>query len=345
MRSRLRTYAASGNDVSSLSDMKKAIDSNGGVVGCQVSVVEIDATQQHIKNHKWKGVNSVNHLAFENGGIRVWRMYKIGAGKLITADQVKTYCSQKQFQGGLKILEEFTVPSVAFGSITHKEHNPIGTLEGVPESVMRTSNNNDEQSEDEEEVADIFSCPEVGCSRVFKTYRGLESHILLGKHVLNLQKESTYDQIRRKWADCCNETKFGVTAAAGTSPDTSGQEVVACHLTMGWALKKERVATRFTENTREFLRNCFEEGEVTNKKANPHDVATKMKHLKDDNRHAVFKPEEWLLPGQIMSYFSRLTAQQGNQRRSVIECDEDLVAVMTALDDDNIRDCVINEIL
>lgn len=42
LRKKMRLYVADGNDIKFPADMKMAIDTSGGVAGCQVAVVNVD---------------------------------------------------------------------------------------------------------------------------------------------------------------------------------------------------------------------------------------------------------------------------------------------------------------
>ena len=94
--------------------------------------------------------------------------------------------------------------------------------------------------------ADIYSCQESGCVLTFKSQQEADAHMDTGKHNKELESESLYDTIRKKWASRVT----GVTVArrrqqiavrvfeqraqspAGTGEDTK---------TQGWALKSRKV--------------------------------------------------------------------------------------------------------
>ena len=82
-KSHIRRYLNEGNDINTASDMKKALDSYGGVKGCRASVVSVDTTKQQISTHKWTGITSFNNFEFTKTGVRVWKAYNIGKGQLI----------------------------------------------------------------------------------------------------------------------------------------------------------------------------------------------------------------------------------------------------------------------
>lgn len=76
----------------------------------------------------------------------------------------------------------------------------------------------------------------------------------------------------------------------------------------GWAVKKARRATRFSDKVKLYLRDIFLKGEETGKKANPADISSKMKNARsEETGKKVCSKEEWLTTQQVASYFSRLT--------------------------------------
>ena len=48
---------------------------------------------------------------------------------------------------------------------------------------------------------EIFSCSETGCVLTFKTEAEADAHMDSGQHVRQLESESGYDIIRKKWAE------------------------------------------------------------------------------------------------------------------------------------------------
>ena len=87
--------------------------------------------------------------------------------------------------------------------------------------------------------SEIYSCQETGCVLTFKTQAEAENRMYTGKHRLEVDFESMYDHVRRKWAG----TLTGVTFAPNV-PSTSSQGVdsssparaSACR-PLGWARK------------------------------------------------------------------------------------------------------------
>ena len=89
--------------------MKTAIDSYGGVKACQAAVVKIQESNQTMKKHKMTGIQALNNFTFESAGLRVWRAYNVGPGKLFTPTQVKRF-GLPQGPTGLQVMQPFSIP-------------------------------------------------------------------------------------------------------------------------------------------------------------------------------------------------------------------------------------------
>ena len=106
----------------------------------------------------------------------------------------------------------------------------------------------------------------------------LQRHLDIGQHLLKPQRESAYDEVNRKWADLCNQVSRGYIGTGASSSSYSMQlstdEPVA---EPGWAFKKGKRATRFSDKVRSYLKGIFLQGEESGNKANAANVASKMK--------------------------------------------------------------------
>ena len=71
VKSHMRRYISEGHDIRSTADMKAAIDSYGGVKGCQAAVVKVQEHNQTMKKHKMSGIQALNNFIFESEGLRV----------------------------------------------------------------------------------------------------------------------------------------------------------------------------------------------------------------------------------------------------------------------------------
>ncbi|XP_048586205.1 uncharacterized protein LOC116616791 [Nematostella vectensis] len=296
MKAHMRRYVNEGNDIQSASDIKAALETFGGVKGCYVAVVAVDETQQTTTKHGLKGIQSFHNFRFESSEMTS-QMSKMGS---------------PQGRTQLQILEDFGDPEHDFGIFRKKTPAHVASETTHEEEEIEDNDEDEDKDEDEDEEAEggdrtaFFSCPEKGCTKQFLTHRSLLSHLDSGKHHLRLERESSYDNIKRKWAKACQDV---VSAARELTIErsldlqlASGQPTVK----RGWALKRSKKAVRFTEKVKRYLTGVCLEGEQTGKKADPSEVATRLKSLRSDGRKK-FASEEWLTTQQITSYFSRLT--------------------------------------
>lgn len=248
MRLKMRLYVAEKHNIIKASDMKAALDSKGGVAGCQVAVVEVNTSKQVTFTHKFKNVSQMHDVAYsDNGDVTVWRAYGIGKGELI---ERRKYSSATELQPAteLHVLEEFVSPSKVEGEIKKEDKGPKTSSEGI--------NERDKSKEVEKssmEGSGLFSCPEEGCSKVYLSATALDSHIFIGKHDYVKVTESSYDTVKKKWAQICfNLSNTTATNITLHEHELQGQMNDSEIVPMGWALKKEKKQNRFTTNVKEY---------------------------------------------------------------------------------------------
>ena len=143
-----------------------------------------------------------------------------------------------------------------------------------------------------------------------------------GKHCLEVDCESMYDCIRRKWAGMVTGVTFAPDVpSTSLQAENSNAASASAPRPLGWALKVTKRPTRMTDNVKTFLIKKFEDGVRSEKKADPVQVhvAREMKALKIENGQPTFHPEEWRTAQQISSLFSRQTAAH---RHGSIHADE-----------------------
>ena len=159
--------------------------------------------------------------------------------------------------------------------------------------------------------------------KVYKEFRGLEKHLDVGRHLIKLERESDYDSIMAKWADTCKTVTgdYVQGEVAGAPVVTESPSLLADNpsLEEGWAMKKSKKSIRFSERVRSYLQETFFQGEETGVKANPADIACKMRSQRSSNGDKLFSKEEWLSTHQVARYFSMLSAlnKSGVLKRNV----------------------------
>ena len=222
--------------------------------------------------HTMAGVQALHNFSYENGGLRVWRVYDIGPGKFYSAVRLARFGTP---QGPMELvtLEPFSRPHIEAG--TYQQHvepasasSELGPLKELPLPI---------QSEQESET---FSCQEEGCIKTFKSFAALQKNLDVGKHIVKLAKESAYDEIKRKWTEACHSVGGGYVRGQ-TSASSSENQSPASQVEHGWALRRTRKSVVFSEKAKSHPLDLFWMGEETGKKATASDVAFRMKSLRD----------------------------------------------------------------
>ena len=328
MKSHMRRYLNEGNDINSASDMKRALDSYGGVKGCRVAVVSVDTSRQDITQHKWTGIQSLNNFEFQRLGVRVWRAFDIGKGKLIRTQELRKMANP-QGKTGLIVYEDFSNPQADKGDLKKAK------------AELSTAASDEDKNENIADVDSLypqrgFPCPEVGCVKVFVSSTMLEKHLDAGKHFYRIHKESTYDVIKRNWALRCTTvgTVKGSTTKSTDEVCKIPGQVCCLPPEKGWAMKRAKAGVRFSQEVKEFLNRIFLKGEETGQKANPSEVSSQLRQIRNPNGEKRFKRSEWLTAQQITSCFSRLSVLHKSGRIVENEDDdaEDVAMLKEALD-------------
>ncbi|CAC5360861.1 unnamed protein product [Mytilus coruscus] len=141
-------------------------------------------------------------------------------------------------------------------------------------------------------------CPEMTCSRKFKSYSELEDHCFVGDHALF----PTHDLIKLQWKGVC----LDISSCSVKTREGSLQNGDST-LQSGWGLKRDRKSVRFSLKTKNYLKEIFDSGEKNGQKANAGNVAKNMRISRDNTGKKIFSPHEYFQPSQIVSYFHRLT--------------------------------------
>ena len=142
MKGHIRRFVNEKNDVVSAEDMKRGLESHWGVKGCNFIVAEVDMpskTTEETAAESIEGISLLNNFTYEESGIRCWKAYKTGKGKLINADR------EQQRPTSLKIIEA---------------HDPNRSTTGTMMTAKSSS----------DKCSSLFFCEEQGCVLAFRTY-------------------------------------------------------------------------------------------------------------------------------------------------------------------------------
>lgn len=245
MKSHIRIYVNEKHDVVTAEEFKAALESSGGVKGCRAAVAELN-TSKETGGVKWDGISFYSSFRYEEKGIRAWRAYGVGEGRLFAYEDLAT---NEQGETCLRVIQPF----------------PPGTTLGFASYKCKASGQN------------LFACEEAGCVKVFASEAEVQRHMDTEEHLRIAECESTYDRIRTKWAERVTGVSSIVVPPTGAISNKSQAESLKSlspshHLCAGWALKKKAKVVRMTPEVRNYLVEKFNSGSVTGLKADPNQV-------------------------------------------------------------------------
>lgn len=183
-----------------------------------------------------------------------------------------------------------------------------------------------EETRDEQEAATkaIYSCPQDGCTRTFQRHAALERHLSFEKCTKSVERGTMLDQAKKQYAARVLEGVGKIPALTSMSVSTTKTTE---GLKEGWALKQLKKPYRFNEKQKSFLVSKFNIGQDTGRKMDPEIVARGMRRERDAHGERLFSKSEFLTPGQVSSFFSRLAAKTRKQPAGEPLEEDDLAAV------------------
>lgn len=82
MKNHVNAYLNEGHDVSDAKELQEALLSHNGVPGARISLLHDPHCDPETLSEKWPGISKINNFEFTDDGIKVWKAYKVGAGKI-----------------------------------------------------------------------------------------------------------------------------------------------------------------------------------------------------------------------------------------------------------------------
>ncbi len=229
----------------------EAMSWRGGIPGVHVTLCE-EVTVPSPFQGKIDDVSSLSNIAYEDGGMRDWKAYGIGSGKIL-AD--KPRCSSEQ------------LPHLTTTNCTTQDLFQAISWKNVKTAATKTSSK-DAGDQDKDHPIKLFSCSEEGCVKSYQRHVDLLHHLDCGEHKRELEKETFPDKIVLGYAERLEGQfvyKPTTESGSGTSDGTSRRTKPL--LSMGWALKTgQDTRSRFTEKQKNYLIQKFEIGEYSGMK-------------------------------------------------------------------------------
>ena len=299
MKAAIRRYCNEGHDIVTAHDMQVALDKRP-VQGTTAAVFCVNEEKKTLKMKKIANYSSLHNFEFTPDGLRVWKAYNIGTGKLISWESIILY------------------PQEATSLVEEKPFFPTSTRE-----MYRKTNQQKKDAEDE----DSIECPNPQCMAEFHSRSELEAHLnVIGHHSPAEQvRRGLYDTLRIDWV-----RRFQNISLDGKRKTRHESEVESATATedgllkMGWALHKPRGGqTRFSPKVRAYLQKKFEIGLGRGRKEEPSQVANHMRKARNADGTRMFGRTEWLSKLQIQGFFSRMSAKRKQSTLKEFSTDEE----------------------
>ena len=177
-------YVNEGNDLMNGEQLTTAIESGQGTTGVKASYVA--AKTSRTTSDKWDGISLLNNFQYEESGVRAWRAFNVGPGKLFP---------WATFDGAGQLPEPLQVLDPSSQSVSRKptfrtvRHRYIKKT-----SVDSSAESLSEDSVTEQEEPMLFPCPEEGCVKACSHFTYLQAHLDTGRHKMVLEQETLYDK-------------------------------------------------------------------------------------------------------------------------------------------------------
>ena len=300
IKSHLQLHLNSGNDIETPAQMCEAMLSSGGIPSLSITLCESVAIPKIWPYYKLDGVSNLYNVEFKKKGMRVWKAYGVGLGKLRSET-----CSSDE------------LPSL---KVNEQHRSEFSVVKRRAQQKTSQSANDDQESTVEELLQQsanaIFACPEEGCIKTFMRHAANMRHLDCGNHHRSLERETLFDKAALEYAQ-------KLEGQATLIPQVSEVDIQGNGVNqqpMGWALKSTGSGrARFSEKQKSYLTTRFKIGEETGIKADPSAVARSMMSAHAPDGSLLFTSDDFLTAKQISGFFSRLASKKTLESNELIE--------------------------
>ena len=250
VKSHMRTFLNSGNDIETVEQMKTAIEPGGGIRGVRVKLRALDCPHKQGPKLRWQGVSFVNNVTYEKKGMRVWRAYGIGKGKFLP---------WSDFQN----LDNFSMPHLTVIKDTchpKQPFSPIGSRKSSTKersaTVLPDPEYKDSDAEEHGSILGLFTCTGEGCVKSFQRFSSLKNHLDVGKHNYVLEQETFLHKAMVQYAEKLEQGASSLESLLFKC--ASKPPSVVSPVLQGWALKCAATTRRcLTKEQKKFLTDLF----------------------------------------------------------------------------------------
>lgn len=278
LKASIRRYCNEGNDIATAQDMYTALKERP-VNGTTATVCTIAEENNTLEIDPINNYSKLHNFEFTTNGLRVWKAFNIGPGKLLPVESIVTHP-----QGATELKEE---------------------VESFPTNARKLES----KKKDEVSVEKTYECPDPSCSEEFAKHSELELHLNVYGHRTNSQavKISLYEQLKKDWVHRFETLSLQDERTSNPCQAENTDKTTHPPLSMGWALHTRSSSKRFSTKVREYLTMKFNIGQETGRKEDPAQVAKDMRTASTLEGERMFNRTEWLTKSQIQGFFSRLS--------------------------------------
>ncbi|XP_047126302.2 uncharacterized protein LOC100212395 [Hydra vulgaris] len=268
----LRSYVDSGNNLLTAEDIHKAMHYSFGAKDAKVAVAQISNDKTVVTGPKIKNISNYHSFEFGEKSMKMWRYFNIGEGI-------------EQEYGNLKIQ-----PSIKLLLPYSKTDN----------SIKRNKSLKEKQKRSERQLYSLRFCTEMNCTLSFESDAELEEHMLSGLHTV-AKSLTSLDKVRNSFVHKMKITSQLDMPISSSSNSASVKDKPHCmniFLLQGWALPV-RSSFRFSNQQKELLYKYFIRGEESGNKMSPEQVHMQLRRE--------LPPDQYVTSQQIRSLFSRFS--------------------------------------
>ncbi len=293
-KSHVRMYVGSCNDVETPEQVVNALRSEGGVLNTSVALADFQE-QKNKSSATLPGIKLLRNFQFSGEGLKVWKAYSMGPGRLFSWEDIGT-----PVVGKLTVLSDFVLASVKRKQTVERFRSP------------ETSNTQD--------LPGVSSCTldcEVGmCDCTFLTHDQLNCHMELGSHHYPKTTKVPFDDlIRQYWV-----SEFGIKENIKQHSFSEVKEQLstfaAVQSPVSWALQTTTKRTPKSVPVIQFLNRELEVADT--RRISIPDLARKMR------TSGCFDKSEWLTARQIKAWLGAVKSKQLKKPKQREVSDEDL---------------------
>nr|XP_047137534.1 uncharacterized protein LOC100207340 [Hydra vulgaris] len=268
----LRSYVDSGNNLLTAEDIHKAMHYSFGAKDAKVAVAQISNDKTIVTGPKIKNISNYHSFEFGEKSMKMWRYFNIGEGI-------------EQEYGNLKIQ-----PSIKLLLPYSKTDNSIKLNKSLKEKQKRS----------DRQLYSLRFCTEMNCTLSFESDAELEEHMLSGLHTVP-KSVTSLDKVRNSFVHKMKITSQLNTPISSSSNSASVKDKPHCmniFLLQGWALPV-RSSFRLSNQQKELLYKYFIRGEESGNKMSPEQVHMQLRRE--------LPPDQYVTSQQIRSLFSRFS--------------------------------------